>query len=90
MFEAFRERGLLVLAVNAGDSEEEIREVFEKNKFSFTPVRQKEDEVSGAYGVRAYPTNYVVGPDGKVLARCVGFDEAKLRSALDEALKNKK
>jgi hypothetical protein len=38
-----------------------------------------------AYGVQAYPTNYLVGPDGKVLWRGVGFDEGSLRSALEKA-----
>ena len=26
------------------------------------------------YGVQAYPTNYVIDSDGKVVFRCVGFD----------------
>jgi hypothetical protein len=32
--------------------------------------------------VQAYPTNYLVGPDGKVLWRGVGFNEKALRDAL--------
>ncbi len=34
------------------------------------------------YGVQAYPTNYIVGADGTVVYRSVGFDEAGLRAAL--------
>ena len=35
-----------------------------------------------AYGVQAYPTNYLVDADGKIVWRSVGFDEAGLREAL--------
>ena len=35
-----------------------------------------------AYGVKAYPTNYLVDPDGKIVWRGVGFDEPALRAAL--------
>jgi hypothetical protein len=45
-------------------------------------VDGKHHNVSGKYGVNAYPTNYVVGPDGKVAYRGVGFNEAAIRDAL--------
>ena len=34
------------------------------------------------YGVEAYPTNYVVDGTGKVIFRCVGFDEDGIKKAL--------
>ena len=39
-------------------------------------------DLGKAYGVQAYPTNYLLGPDGKIVWRSVGFDEAGLRAAL--------
>ena len=41
--------------------------------------------VGSAYGVQAYPTNYLIGPDGKVLWRGVGFNEEAIRKALADA-----
>ena len=41
--------------------------------------------VGNAYGVHAYPTNYLVGADGKILWRGLGFDEEALRKALQQA-----
>jgi hypothetical protein len=39
-----------------------------------------------AYGVRAYPTNYLVdAATGKILWRGVGFNEEALRAALAKA-----
>jgi hypothetical protein len=37
-----------------------------------------------AYGVQAYPTNYLVAPDGKIAWRSVGYDEAGLLAALEQ------
>ena len=74
----------MLLAVDIEDSVETIKEYFEKEKFTFQPVRQKKDEISKAYGVSGYPTNYVIGPDGKVASRMVGFDAATLRAVLDK------
>lgn len=42
-------------------------------------------DVADKYGVMAYPTNYLVAPDGKILWRSVGFDEEGLRKALKDA-----
>ena len=79
-----------MLAMNWGDGVEVIRDYFKKNRFSFQPVRQKAEEVSQAYGVKIYPTNYVIGPDGRVDAAMVGFKEAVLRKALDKLASERK
>lgn len=34
-----------------------------------------------------YPSNFVVGKDGRIVDRSLGFDEIRLRKALDAALK---
>ena len=70
------------LAVNIGDDKDVIAQWWQEGKFSLRAVRQSGDEVSRAFGVQAYPTNYVVGPDGKVLYRGVGYDEEAIRKAL--------
>lgn len=59
------------------------------NKFSFTigMAEQKEGgiyDVAEKYGVMAYPTNYLVDAEGKVVWRGVGFDETAMRKALEK------
>jgi hypothetical protein len=57
----------------------------DKNKFTFRIVMGGSDAsyaVGEAYGVVAYPTNYLIGPDGTVLWRGLGFKEKTLRQAL--------
>lgn len=34
------------------------------------------------YRVHYYPTNYVIAGSGKVVYRCVGFDQDEIRAAL--------
>ena len=76
------------MAINTGDEEAEILKYVAEGKFTFPIVLGGEGSkyaVGKAYGVQAYPTNYLVGPDGKVLWRGVGFDEEGLRKALSDA-----
>lgn len=84
MFKEYAKRGLVAVAVNFGDKPETVRAYFEKERITMTPVLQSENKVSRAYGIQAYPTTYVLGPDGKVAWRAVGFDELGLRSALEK------
>ncbi|MFQ5749392.1 MAG: redoxin family protein, partial [Planctomycetota bacterium] len=78
-----RERDdLVVLAVDLNDPPETVKQVWEKEGFTFPAVLQKEDEVSKAFGVAAYPTVYLIGPDGKILYRNLAFEEKHIRKRL--------
>ena len=75
------------MAVNANDPEARVQKYIADNKFTFQVVMGGTGEkytLGKAYGVQAYPTNYLVGPDGKVLWRAVGFNEEGMRAALAE------
>ncbi len=82
-----KRKDVVVLAVNVNDPKERIAEWWAEEGFAHQAVRQQGSEVSEAFGVQAYPTNYVVGPDGKVLFRGVGYDEAALKAALASTAK---
>ena len=41
-----------------------------------------EDSVATQYGVLAYPTNYVLDKDGRVVAQIIGYDEEEIKKAL--------
>lgn len=73
----------MVLTVNSGDDVDTIRRYFQEKSFTLNVVRDGGD-VSESYGVKAYPTNYVIGPDGKVAERTVGFEEETLRATLEK------
>ena len=73
-----------LVAVNYNDSADVIKKYFKENGFTFTEVMngEKKNDIVSNYGVQAFPTNYVISPDGKVVARFIGFDEAGIRKAL--------
>ncbi len=72
-----------ILAVNPDDDADVIRDYWEEAGFTFTALRDEMGvQAVTPFGVRAFPTNYVIGPEGKVLWRSVGWDEAAVRKAL--------
>ncbi len=48
------------------------------------PRNTKDYAVFEDYGVMAYPTNYVLDSEGKVVYRSLGFDEKAIRAALEK------
>lgn len=68
--------------MDVGDEKSVIADYWREKGFTMRPVRQKGEAVSNAFGVQVYPTNYLIGPDGKVLWRAVGWNEKTLRAAL--------
>jgi hypothetical protein len=70
------------LAVNFSDTPEVVRAWWKEGGFKLRPVLQHEGDVSEAFGVHAYPTNYVIGPDGKVVWAGIGYEPAMIRGAI--------
>ena len=45
-------------------------------------VGQSDKSVSKLFGIKGYPTNYVLDKDGKVVAHIIGGDMGAIREAL--------
>ena len=73
--------------MNETDSVEEVQDYIRMSGFTFPVVTRGPGEkraLGKAYKVSAYPANYLIGPDGKVLWRSIGFDERAVRQALKD------
>ena len=69
--------------MNRGDATETVQSYWDKQGFSFDAVVEEEVGANAeAMGVIGYPTNIIVGPDGKVLFAGVGFEEDVVRELL--------
>lgn len=79
---AAKREDVVFLCVDLGDEKSVIEQYWKEKGFTMRPVRQQDSEVSDAFRVEAYPSNYLIGPDGKILWRKVGWDEQALRAAL--------
>lgn len=75
-------KDVVFLAVNLNDDKDVISKYWAEKKFAHDAVRQDESDVSSAFKVTAYPTNYVIGPDGNIIYRSVGWDEDAVAAAL--------
>jgi len=87
LYAELKDKGFDIIAVNAGDPADRITKYFTDSGFGFRSVMGGPPGSTGyktmeQYGVQAYPTNYLVDGDGKIVWRSVGFDEAGLIEAL--------
>ena len=74
-----------MIAINNGDSNDVINKYVKENEFTFqVGAPPKGYGIFNDYGVQAYPTNYLVDANGKVVFRSVGFDEKGLKDALSK------
>ena len=69
---------VVILAMNRGDEKQVVADYWAEEGFTFEAVYEDEGGATAdAMGVQAFPTNIVVGKDGRVLYATVGFDEQK-------------
>jgi hypothetical protein len=90
MYDTFKDKGFSIIALNGMDDKVTITKYIKDNHFTFQIGMKEGNQPYNAdeqYGVQAYPTNYLIGADGKILFRCVGFDEEGIKKALEKALK---
>ncbi|MBB6049737.1 redoxin family protein [Armatimonas rosea] len=84
LYTSLKAKGFGLVAVDQGDDSKTITDYMKKAGLTFPAVKGVPGTFT-AYGVQAFPTNYLVGANGKILYRSVGFDEAGLKAALAKA-----
>ena len=88
LYPEFSEKGLEIVAVNKGDPEPDLKKFKEQHGIQYSLAMgggEGNYAVGHAYGVKAYPTNLLITPEGKVLWRVVGFSDIGLRRQLKKA-----
>jgi len=83
IYNELKGQGLNLIAVNSGDPAATIVKYRKEGKFTFPMAMDSSDgKVANLFKVQAYPTNYILDAEGKVVAAFVGFDEAAMKKAL--------
>lgn len=73
LWDEYRDAGFVVLAVAADrGSIEPVAAFIESGDYRFPVVLDVDGEVRNRYEVRALPTSYLIGADGRFLGRVVG------------------
>ncbi len=68
----FKDKGLVILAVNLQEDVRTVRKYVTANKLTFPVLLDTDGRVGAIYGARNIPTTYLVGRDGSVLAGVIG------------------
>jgi thiol-disulfide isomerase/thioredoxin len=72
LHQTFQQKDLIILAINLKESAEQVKTFFQKRAFSFPALLDHNGSVFRDYSVAGMPTTYLIGRDGKLLARGVG------------------
>lgn len=73
LYQIYKGDGLAVLAVNMGETVEQVRAYVERHQLSFPHVMDPEARAERAFGIQATPTNYLIDRRGHVVAAGMGY-----------------
>jgi len=68
----FKDRGLALYAINIEENRQTVAGCFLKHSMSLPILLDPEGEVSHAYQITATPTAFLIGRDGKLVAKALG------------------
>lgn len=72
---AFKDKGLVVLAVDIKESAKAVRAFLKELKVTFPALLDEDGSVAFTYGIRPLPATFLIGRDGKILWRAFGARE---------------
>ncbi len=75
----------VILAMNVRDDNKKMAEYWAEKKYSF-PTLNDADDLARQYGIKAYPSTILIGPDGTVILTAVGSVssiEEKIEKAIE-------
>ncbi len=71
-YKTYHDKGFEILGVSLDDKKNLWEKAIEKDGLTWTHVSDLKgwkNEVAAQYGVKLVPTNYLIGPDGKIIAK---------------------
>ena len=83
------EQGLVVIGVNLDEARDEASAFLRKYPARFDVVYDPEGKSAMAFAVKAMPSSYLIGRDGRVRVRHLGFrasESAAFEQAIEQAL----
>jgi len=86
IYRKYRDQGLVILAVNAGEDGEAITAFVSQLDLTFPILRDSQRQARDAYGIRVLPTTLFLNRDGQEFARELGGLDQKAVLAQIEPL----
>ncbi|MBM3495059.1 MAG: redoxin domain-containing protein, partial [Armatimonadetes bacterium] len=87
LYQRFKDKGLEVIALNGtGETKEALKQWAQTQGVTFPVAMNKTTtDLVSMFKVKAYPTNVIFGPEGRVIYKKEGLDLAGMAKALAEA-----
>ncbi|WP_245153869.1 thiol-disulfide oxidoreductase ResA [Jeotgalibacillus proteolyticus] len=83
-YQAFKDQGVQILAVNVGESEFQVKNFAKKYNLSFPIVRDSQKDVMYSYAIGPLPTTLLINPEGEVVEVVKsGMDEETVASYME-------
>ena len=73
LFQKYKRDGLVILAVNLGESEDQVSAYVARHGLSFPHLMDPGARAEEAFGIQATPTNYLVDRRGHLVAGGMGY-----------------
>jgi len=92
LYETYKDQGFEVVAVESRRDTERATQFIEKKGLTYTLLENGEDElevVDGTFGVRSFPTSFLIDREGRVMYYHLGFelgDEVKMAEEIESLL----
>lgn len=89
LYKRCKDKGLEILAVNAGESRQDVLAFMANNGLSFPALIDEDGKVNRAYGIQAIPTTFLIDREGKIILRLVGsidWDTPEIHAAMEMLL----
>ncbi len=92
LYEKYKDKGLLILAVNTDSDKEEINNVIQfinDNKLSFPVLKDSYNLIAQRYQIELFPSMFLIDSTGKIVDVTIGYDsnEEKLENKIADFLK---
>ncbi len=83
LIDRFAGRDFVFLPISRGEERQAVEAFREQTGHTFPMALDPAREVYDRYASNYIPRNFLVGPDGKVIAATVGFDEEEFAGLID-------
>ncbi|MBA7467409.1 Thiol-disulfide oxidoreductase ResA [subsurface metagenome] len=77
IYEEWTDKGLVLLAINIGESSSEVEEFMQGNNFSFTVLLDTKQDVAQKYNIQYIPTTFFIDKDAIIQYKLTGAFQSK-------------
>ncbi len=72
LYEKFKNRGLVILAVDIKEKRKSVKRFMEKQKMPFPVLLDKNGRVARDYNITSHPAHFLIDRQGKIIGKAVG------------------